>query len=67
MMTRLLNFSIMIPNPIWNPEIIKLTKANALILSFYDSLIQLFLTRNEANKNLKIFLRILQIRIFNSL
>lgn len=42
-MTRLFSFSIMIPNPIWNPEIIKLIKANALILFFHDSLIQSFL------------------------
>lgn len=36
MMTGLLSFSIMIPNPIQNPEILQLTTANALILSFRD-------------------------------
>lgn len=36
MMTALLSFSIMIPSPVWNPEILKLTKANALIFSFRD-------------------------------
>ena len=43
----------MIPKPIWDPEIIKVTKANALILSFHDSIVESFLLRNEVNKNLK--------------
>lgn len=48
----------MIPKATGDPEIIKVTKANALIISFHDSLVQSFLIRNEVNKNLKIFLRI---------
>lgn len=54
MITGLLSFSFMTPNPIWNPEILNLSKANALILSSYNSLIQQFLKRYEAKKNYKI-------------
>lgn len=62
MMTAPLSFSIMIPSPVWNPEILQLIKANTLIFSFRDLLSQSSLTRYEANKNLKISLRMFRIK-----